>query len=61
MRTQSPVRQKKEIREFIISWDVILCSCVVSYIDNDVLDKPTASIFTKETLDRISRITALGD
>jgi len=58
MRTQSPVRQKKEI---IISWDVILCSYVVPYTDNDVLEKPTASIFTKETLDRISRITELGD
>lgn len=52
------VRQKKEI---IISWDVILCSCVVSYIDNDVLEKPTASIFTKETMDRIRRLTELGD
>jgi len=48
MRTQSPVREKKEI---IISQEVILCSCVVSYIDNDVLEKPTASVFTKETLD----------
>jgi len=58
MRTRMSVRQKKEI---IISWDVILCSCVVSYIDNDVLEKPTASIFTKETMDRIRRLTELGD
>jgi len=58
MRTRSSVRKKKEI---IISWDVILCSCVVSYIDNDVLEKPTASIFTKEILDMIRRIIELGD
>jgi hypothetical protein len=60
MRTQSSVRQKKEI---ITSWDVVLCNCVVSYIDNDVLEKPkpSAPIFTKETMDRIRRITELGD
>jgi hypothetical protein len=58
MNSRSSVRQIKEI---IISWDGILCSCVVSHIANDVLEKLTAFIFKKETLDRKKRIIELGD